>query len=281
LREYLFQVLDPLPHEKRRNPPTRRFDFGQLGHRLAAFLSAPGARRERFGFSAGVRFGSVQLMEPHRPRPQQSDIEGRPSRRGGRDTLPLDSDWLEREAMRYVAQWEATRQGVREVLERRLQARCERTGEDPGTLIDAIPRVLDLLVDRGYVDDRRFAKQRIERSRRQGRSTARIRAELEAKGADPSLLAELEAEIATAGGTGSTGEVAAAPESPGDPELEAAWRTARKRRLGPYCVDPAQRTERRQRHLAVLARQGFSREISYRVVDAHTPLQTDPFETDQ
>jgi len=78
------------------------------------------------------------------------------------------------------------------------------------------------------------------------------------------------------GGASSTGSEA----SPGrdftepaalDEDLEAAWRTAKKRRLGPYCRDPAERSERRERHLGVLARKGFSREIAYRVVDADSP----------
>jgi len=194
--------------------------------------------------------------------------------------LPLDSDWLEQEAIRYVAQWETTRHGLREVLERRLRTRCERTNEDPHTILDAIPEVVDRLVGRGHVDDARFAEQRIRRGRRQGRSSARIRAQLEAKGVDPATLDVVEARIREERSTRRARESDASPEIPIDEDLEAAWRTARKRRLGPYSRDPSERAERRQRHLAVLARQGFSREIAYRVIDADSPCEFDRRESD-
>jgi len=174
---------------------------------------------------------------------------------------------------------------VREALARRLQSRCDRTGESPEAVIEAIPEVVDRLVDRGYVDDRRCAEQLIDRARRQGRSGARIRAQLESKGIDPSMLAQIETEMraerAEASSTRPASEFDSSPETPIDEDLEAAWRTARKRRLGPFCVDPSQRAERRQRHLAVLARQGFSRDISYRVVDADAPRLIDQHESDR
>ncbi len=215
-------------------------------------------------------------MEPHQPRSQRDDARDPPGKRRGRDTQALDAAWLEREAILYVAQWETTRHGLREALERRLRNRCGRTGEDAATVIDAIPEVVQRLVDRAYVDDQRFAEQLIERERRQGRSGSRIRAQLEAKGADPSILAEVEARILEERVSEGAAEAGSFTGDPTDMELEAAFRTAKKRRLGPYCVDPSERADRRQRHLAVLARQGFSRDIAYRVVDSDGPPEIDP-----
>jgi regulatory protein len=204
-------------------------------------------------------------MEPHRPRQLRSDTEGLPKRRGRRDALPLDAAWLEQEAIRYLAQWEATRLGLRDVLERRLRGRCERTGEDPQTIRPSIPDVVDRLTERGSVDDRRFAEQRITRGRREGRSSAQIHAQLQAKGVDATVVAEVESSLrAERHAAGDAGDC----ESAIDEDLEAAWRTARKRRIGPYCTDPAERSARRQRHLGILARQGFSSEIAHHVVDA-------------
>jgi len=55
-----------------------------------------------------------------------------------------------------------------------------------------------------------------------------------------------------------------------DPEIEihAAWKLARRRRLGPYCGDPTERRQARDRHLGVLCRQGFDLETALRIVDA-------------
>jgi regulatory protein len=51
-------------------------------------------------------------------------------------------------------------------------------------------------------------------------------------------------------------------------ELRAAWKIARKRRLGPHARSPEQRAADRDRHLGILARQGFTSDIAYQVIDA-------------
>jgi regulatory protein len=162
----------------------------------------------------------------------------------------MDEAWLEREALQYVARWEATRRGVETLLERRIRRRCERTGEPPEPALARIGGIVDGLAARDYVNDRRFATQLLERLRREGRSRAWIRLQLRRKGVPDPILREL-----------------TRPDDAGT-ELAAAWRLARRRRLGPFCRDAEQREASRQRHLAVLARQGFSREVACRVVDA-------------
>ncbi len=227
-------------------------------------------------------------MEAHRPRSETGDQRGRPGRRSRRDAAPLDADWLESEAIRHLARWESTRRGVREILERRLEARCERTGERPDAARCEIPSVIERLIDRGYVDDRRFAEQLVDRARRQGRSHRQIQAKLAAKGVEAdvvdAVLRERE-QRRRADPIQNESQQLAAPHARAeidlgldidldldlDEELEAAWKTARKRRLGPFCSDPSKRSEHRQRHLAALARQGFSREIAHRVIDADPP----------
>lgn len=195
--------------------------------------------------------------------------------------MPLGADWLEQEAIRYVAQWETSRQGLSDTLTRRLRTRCERTGEDPQTIVDTISDVVELVVERGYVDDRRFTRQRIERGRRQGRSTAQIRAQLQAKGVEAALFAEVEAELEAERNEKAASGSDLSPDAAFDPDLEAAWRTARKHRLGAYCSDPAKRAARRQQHLATLARRGFSEDIAYRVVDADSTPDVDSFAADR
>ena len=54
-----------------------------------------------------------------------------------------------------------------------------------------------------------------------------------------------------------------------NPELEAAAALARRRRLGPYASEEKRR-DARQKHLASLARNGFSFDIARRVIDAAT-----------
>ena len=50
-------------------------------------------------------------------------------------------------------------------------------------------------------------------------------------------------------------------------EEKAAMELARRKRLGPFCPNPKQRVSRRDRDLAVFARQGFDLEVASKVID--------------
>ena len=220
-------------------------------------------------------------MDAHR---SSSTAGERPGTRGGRRARrpPLDEGALAREASRYLARWEATRQGVRDVLLRRIERDEALATEERDRLRAAVPEIIDSLGERGYVDDRRFARQAIDRMRRQGRSRLQIRERLRSKGVPDALVDEtiraweseaaadrvVDPDVCEGSGAGES--------EPWDTELAAAWATARRRRLGPYRRDPVERGARRERDLAVLARSGFSREIAYRIVDAEAPPAADP-----
>ena len=141
----------------------------------------------------------------------------------------MNDRWLERKANDYAARWEATERGVAKLLERKIFQRCDRTDEASEAALALIPEVVKKLVERKYIDDRRAANQLLERLERQGRSRTQIRARLLAKGVPESMAAEL---------TRDEGLEA------GQRELRAAWKTARKRRLGPHSPDPERRAER-------------------------------------
>ncbi len=184
--------------------------------------------------------------------PHRSSGDASPQGRGRRKTQPMDLAWLEERALRYVARWESSAASVARILERKILERCERTGESPDLVLEMIPALVAQLIERGYVDDRRFAAGTLERQRRRGGSTAQIRARLAAKGISESLLDEL-----------------LAREDP-EVEIRAAWKLARRRRLGPYCDDPAERRQSRDRQIGVLCRQGFEHETALAIVDAQT-----------
>jgi regulatory protein len=184
-------------------------------------------------------------MEPHR----SSDSASR-RQRAPREPQPTDRDWLEQSAFRYASRWESSSEAVRSLLERKIRERCERSGESPEPLLADVGDILRLLIERGYVDDRRFATETFDRLRRQGRSRAQIRARLAARGICAPLLDEL-----------------LDRETP-EAEHRAAWEFARRKRLGPYCADVEERRARRDRHLAALGRQGFELEVARQIVDA-------------
>lgn len=203
--------------------------------------------------AGGVR-GKRQMREKHEKRGEEKARCVEP---------PLDTDWLEHEALRYVARGETTQFAVRQLLERKIDARCDRTGEDGSHARDAISDVLAGLVRHRYVDDERFAAQLHTRLVRQGRSAAEIRYRLESKGVPAEIIRESLADHSEAS------------------DLEAAWQVARRRRLGPYCLDPETRAANRERHLSIFGRAGFSREVAHEVIDAISvpPASSPPTQT--
>lgn len=183
-------------------------------------------------------------MDPH-------ETAARPPRRRRREPARLDPSELERIALRYASRWETSAAGVALHLERKLRERGGASDDEASAAITAIPEIVETLIARGYVDDERFAAAAVDRLRRQGRSTRQIESHLRAKGISEAIAAAL---LRSRAGS--------------DHDLAAAWRLARRRRLGPYCEDPERRRRDRARQLALFARQGFDRDVAERVLDA-------------
>ena len=103
------------------------------------------------------------------------------------------------------------------------------------------------------MDDDRYAKTKAGSLHRRGNSTRLIQMKLRSKGlGDESIghaMDKLKEEAPSA-------------------DLEAAIGWAKRRRIGPYSKNPAMRSERRQKDMAVLARRGFPYDIVKMVIDA-------------
>lgn len=174
---------------------------------------------------------------------------GRPARG------PLKKRSLENAALHYLERHASSVEGLRRVLARRVERaaredRCDRD-EAAGWVEDIVTR----FARSGLVDDRLFAEGKVASRRRRGESARKIRMTLREKGVDPDLI-----DRALAGEDGDDTRAA---------ELAAAWRLARRRRLGPYRA--ADRETHRDRDLAALARAGFDLGTARAVIDAETP----------
>lgn len=166
---------------------------------------------------------------------------------------PLKKSSLENAALHYLERHASSVEGLRRVLARRVERaareqRCERE-EAAAWVEDIVAR----FAGSGLVDDRVFAEGKVASRRRRGESAIRIRLALRQKGVDSEVI-----DGALAGEDGDDRAAA---------ELDAAWRLAKRRRLGPYRVAEA-RADARQRDLASLARAGFDRTIATTVIDA-------------
>jgi regulatory protein len=164
--------------------------------------------------------------------------------------------YLEKAALFYLERYSSSAQNLRRVLDRKIRRSIEEHGvptaeEAAGWVADLIARL-----QRGkLLDDRAYAESRVRRLYAEGKALGRIRQTLAVKGVAKddvaAALERLEAE-------------STAPAS----DLPAAAAFARKRKLGPYRGDPAQRAEMRQKDLGALARRGFSQAIAMKILSA-------------
>lgn len=156
----------------------------------------------------------------------------------------ITRQYLENAALYYLQRYASSAGNFRQVMRRKIKRSCDFHKTEPE---DFYPMVEDLVMrykSSGLLNDKVFAEARVAALRRQGRSSGAIMAQLQAKG-----LARAEIEAAL-----NAHNDACEAE---DPELEAAIRLARRKRLG-QATDP----ETQRKELAKLGRAGFGYETA-------------------
>ena len=167
-------------------------------------------------------------------------------------TLPApDEASLHEAALAHLAQYAATRAGLRRVLQRRIDRWVRGQvgavdAEQEKAAREAVGRVVARLVEAGAVDDAVFAASRAARLARSGHSRRAIVAHLAARGVDRETIDKVAGD---------------------DPETEfaAALKLAFRRRIGPFRAGPVGE-EAASRELSVMARAGFARDTAERVL---------------
>jgi regulatory protein len=168
---------------------------------------------------------------------------------------PLDAAALERLALRYVERFQTTRGRLAAYLARK---RRERGWSGPPADPAAIAERLAAL---GYVDDRAWGE---------ARATAMARRGLGARRVDDALRGAR---------LGEEDRAALAPGIAGG-AWEAALALARRKRIGPYAAQPADRALR-ELQLAQMVRAGHPFALARRIVDAApgaVPEKSDSFD---
>lgn len=164
----------------------------------------------------------------------------------------ITPQYLENAALHYLERFAASSAGLRRVLLRKVDRSVAHWGGERADHLAAVDAVIVKLTGLGYLDDRAFAQMKTRSLHRQGKGSRAIRATLAAKGVDGEM-AEQAMETLT--------------EEHADPDLAAAVKLARKRRLGPF-RPPEKRAETRAKDMAALARSGFDFDTARRVIDA-------------
>ncbi|RJY09838.1 regulatory protein RecX [Aurantiacibacter aquimixticola] len=159
---------------------------------------------------------------------------------------PLTRAVLEELALAYVARFATSAGKLERYLQRKLRERGWSEDEPDGA---DVPALISRFVDKGYVDDEAYARMRSSDLLRRGYGANRVRQAL-----------------------GEAGIVEGVRESvqPGEAaRRRAALHMARKRRFGPFAVQPADR-EKREKQIAALLRAGHSFDHARAVLEAES-----------
>lgn len=159
-----------------------------------------------------------------------------------RPAPPLDAAALDRLALRYVERFATTRGKLADYLARKVR---ERGWEGP----PIEPReVAERMATLGYVDDRAFAEMRAAALTRRGLGGGRVAGALR---------------------QAKVGEDDAAAVRPAVAEqaVATALAFARRKRIGPFAPEPADRP-RREKQIAAMIRAGHAFGLARRIVEA-------------
>lgn len=165
-------------------------------------------------------------------------------------------EYLERAAVFYLERYSSSAENLRRMLDRKVRRSIHEHGApDPAEAAGWIATLVAKLQRNGLLNDRTYAETKVRRLYGEGKALGRIRQILAAKGiAKPDIEAALE----------RLRIEAHAPVS----DLPAAISYARRRKLGPYRNDPAERSAMRQKDMGALARRGFSQSVAMKVLNA-------------
>lgn len=166
----------------------------------------------------------------------------------------ITPSYLENAALHYLERFASSSANLRRVLMRKVARSVAHWGGESQDHIAQVDATLVKLARLGYLNDAAYAESKVRALHRSGKGTRTIRATLAAKGV---------------GGEHADAALVSLAEDVAEPDLAAAIRLARKRRLGPF--RPNGRAELRNKDLAALARAGFDFDTCRRVIDAETP----------
>ena len=167
-------------------------------------------------------------------------VRSRRAERARRPIPPLDQAALERLALRYVERFSTTRARLADYLRRKIR---ERGWDGPAADPAAIAAHLAEL---GYVDDRAFGEARARAMGRRGLGKRRVDGALRQAGIEENDAEALAPAIV-------------------DQAVTAALTFARKKRIGPFAVDPADRPLR-EKQLGAMVRAGHDFALARRIV---------------
>lgn len=181
------------------------------------------------------------------------------AKQGPKTPRKITSDRLRNIAIYHLERFSTNAENLRRVLERRVYKAARHHETDMDQAKQWIGEIIDGLVRSGAIDDTKYAEGKTLSMLRRGQSIRKVRSYLTAKGVDRETTNKA---------------LAAAADTMGNPDLQAARTYAMRRRFGPFRADtPTQVTK--QKELAALGRAGFQYDIARKIVEAETESDID------
>ena len=162
---------------------------------------------------------------------------------------------IENAALWYLTRFGTSAANLERVLARRVERSARHHGTDREEGLANIARLIERYRRSGLLDDRAYAIARAKALNRRGKPVKAITFALRAKGVTGEDIDEA---------------LLALEDQGADPDMGAAARYARRRRLGPFRARP-EREEHHERDLAALARAGFGYDVARRIIGAESP----------
>ena len=181
-------------------------------------------------------------------------MEEQPKKRKPRPLKPVEKQRVREQALRYLDRFAATTDKLKRHLFTKNYKAMAQHSQDEEQVRQIIEEVIESLVKAGLMDDQQYADAKARSLSRQGKSTRHIRQKLQSMG-----LKDRQADHA----------LTELSEVEGYTDLIGAAKYLRKRRFGPY-KDENTRDERRDKELSALMRNGYSFDISNKILSLHT-----------
>lgn len=184
--------------------------------------------------------------------------EDKKPRRGPKKPKKITPRYLDNVAAYYLARYASSSVNLKRVLMRRAGKSCayhETPLEDAEEMIDAL---VERYCQAGFLNDENYALNLARSLRAKGKSARLILSKMYEKGVD--------AELAQGALKSADDALLESTEAVEDAEDAAAWRYARRRRLGPFRA-AADRAAYREKDLGSLARAGFSYGTAQHILD--------------
>lgn len=196
----------------------------------------------------------VRLFDPEGGRSSGSRRSRKP-REKKKPKKPTDR-YLTNVAKWYIERYNPCSGGLRRALMKRVNKGLREHGGDRDEVLEVMEGVIKKMMDNGSINDLAFARNWVASYHRRGVTRRDIAQRLRAKGLPRQVIDEALKEMEEA--------------AEHDPALQAAVAYVRRRRFGPWRMDPRKREERREKDLAAMARAGHRYHIAKRVLDLET-----------